>query len=138
LLTFLIIVYLIGPRPATAVYLTQLPPAAPLAEMEPSLNHQESLLPVKPGNAAQIVWAGKPATETRYVLLYLHGFGACQERGNPVHRDFVRKFGCNLLLSRLYDHGLNEKHPLDRLTPDRLWQSALQYYAFSRTSSSHL
>ncbi len=129
---FLILIYLTGPKPETPVYSTQLPPVAPLTEIESSLNHQESLCPVKPGNAAQIVWAGKPATETRYVLLYLHGFGASQEEGNPVHRDFARKFGCNLLLSRLYDHGLNETHPLSRLTPDRLWQSALQYYAMSR------
>ncbi len=132
LLPFLIVVYLMGPKPEAPVYRTQLPSVAPLSEMAPSLDREESRLPVKPGNAAQIVWAGAPATQTRYVLLYLHGFGACQEEGNPVHRDFARKFGCNLLLSRLYDHGLNEPHPLNRLTPERLWESALQYFAMSR------
>jgi esterase/lipase len=127
-----VIIYMLGPKPVNPVYTKELPTVASLDKIEQSLNYQEKRLPIKPGNAAQIVWANKPATETEYVVLYLHGFSACQEEGNPVHRDFAAKYGCNLLLSRLYDHGLNSKQPLGNLTPERLWQSALQYYAMAR------
>jgi esterase/lipase len=132
ILLLIAIGYLLGPKPAEPVYRTDLPTVTTLEKIEQTLNYHEKRLPLKPGNAAQIIWAGKPATQTEYVVLYLHGFGACQEEGNPVHRDFANTFGCNLLLSRLYDHGLNNKKPLENFTPERLWQSTLEYYAMAK------
>ena len=34
-------------------------------------------------------------------VVYLHGFSASQEEGDPVHYDFAQKFGCNLFLAAL-------------------------------------
>ena len=36
--------------------------------------------------------------KTEYAVVYLHGFSASQEEGDPVHYDFAKKFGCNLFL----------------------------------------
>jgi hypothetical protein len=62
-------------------------------------------------------------------VVYLHGFSASQEEGDPVHYEFAQKFGCNLYLSRLEDHGVDTTQPLANVTADRLWNSAKEAYA---------
>ncbi len=54
--------------------------------------------------------------KTEYALVYLHGFTASQGEGNPVHRDLAKKFGCNLYLSRLAEHGIDTTEPMVNLT----------------------
>ena len=79
---------------------------------------------LKPDNEARIVWADSTHTKTKFVLLYLHGFSASQEEGDPIHIDFAKKYGMNLYLPRLEDHGRYDENTFKNLTPDNYFESA--------------
>ncbi len=63
---------------------------------------------IRPDCQARIVWADSAKKEkTKIAFLYMHGFSATQEEGNPVHRNIAKKYGANLYLARLAGHGIN-------------------------------
>lgn len=128
------IIYTLGPNPSTPKYKTELPTVpSNLIELENFVNQQEKSLPVKPNNEARIVWADDSIkTKTDYCLLYLHGFSASQEEGNPTHRETAKKLKANLYLARLSKHGLSEKEELANLTAENYWESALQALAIAK------
>lgn len=100
-----------------------------IAELEAYLSQRESAFDLKPGTEAQIVWnCGSSLQKTEYALVYLHGFRASHPEGNPVHKAIAEHFGCNLYLSRHYEHGIDTKYPLLHLTEEKLRQSA--HFAF--------
>lgn len=78
----------------------------------------------RPETEARIVWADSAKSKTKYALVYLHGFSASHVEGAPTHERLAKKFGMNLYLSRLYDHGLNDNKPLSRLVADKYVESA--------------
>lgn len=129
----LIIVYLLGPHPATPVYDTSLPtvPATPAA-LEAYVSAHEAVHHLKPDNQARIVWADSTHRKTHYVLLYLHGFSASQGEGSPVHTDFAKKYACNLYLSRLAEHGIDTVDAMVNFTADRYWNSVKEAYAIAK------
>jgi esterase/lipase len=123
---FLILLYLLGPSPQTPKFSKDFPhvPAAPqtLTDFVESNEKQHKL---KPNNQARIVWFNESIkTPTEYAIVYLHGFSASQEEGNPVHQEIAKKFGCNLYLSRLAEHGIDTTEQLLNLTADKLWESS--------------
>ncbi len=127
------IIYVAGPRPRGQVYTTRLPGVPRLRHLEQYIAAREAGLPVKPGNKAEIIWADPSAKAmTEYAVVYLHGFGASHEEGNPVHKRFAAKYHCNLYLPRLAEHGLEEKEPMQNLTAQKLWESAIEAYAIGR------
>jgi esterase/lipase len=133
-LVLLFVVYLFGPSPSTPAYDKAWPaiPAAP-ASLETYIRDQEASHKLKPDNEARIVWAHDSLKDrTPYVLLYLHGFSASEEEGNPVHRDIARTYGCNLYLARLAEHGIDTAEQLVNLTADKYWESAKQALAIAR------
>lgn len=123
-----IVVYYAGPRPAKPSYLPyQGQNATSLPQLEADLKASEAAEPgIKPGCEAQIVWADSTKKEkTTYAMLYLHGYGASQEEGAPVHRHLAEKFGCNLFLARMDQHGVNEgEGNMAELTADSYTASA--------------
>src|SRR5258705_2169244 len=130
----LIIVYFLGPQPASPKFTKDLPtvPAEPAA-LEKYISDHESTHKLKPDNEARILWWNDSLKEkTEYAVVYLHGFSASQEEGDPVHYEFAQKFGCNLYLSRLEDHGVDTTEPLANVTADRLWNSAKEAYAIGK------
>ena len=134
LLLLLIIVYFLGPRPAKPTYNLDLPavPAEPMA-LENFIRSNEALHRIKPDNEARIVWLNDSSKQkTEWAVVYLHGFTASQEEGDPLHYEFAQKFGCNLFLSRLADHGIDTTEPLASITAERLWNSAKQAYAIGK------
>ncbi|GAC1439546.1 MAG: lipase [Sediminibacterium sp.] len=134
LLAILVFIYLLGPHPARPVYNSQLPPvpAAP-AMLEQYVAQQEASHKIKPDNEARIVWANDSLKQkTAYAIVYLHGFSASQEEGDPVHRDIAKMFGCNLYLSRLSQHGIDTADALLNMTAGNLWETAKQAYAIGR------
>lgn len=134
LLLILIVVYFLGPRPTRPVYNTTLPqvPLKP-AELETYIHNKESAHKLKPDNEARIIWANDSLKEqTEYAIIYLHGFSASQEEGDPVHYEFAQKFGCNLFLSRLDAHGIDTTDPLANFTAEGLWNSAKEAYAIGK------
>jgi esterase/lipase len=127
-LLILWIAYLMGPHPAMPVYSKDMPlvPSVP-AELDSFINNSESMHKLRPDNQARIIWANDSLKEkTEYSIVYLHGFSASQAEGDPVHRNIARKFGCNLYLSRLAEHGIDTTEQLVSLTTDELWESAKQ------------
>jgi esterase/lipase len=130
----LIIIYFLGPKPSFPGYTKDLPSVPPGASLlEEYIHNHEALHKLKPDNEARIIWLNDSSKEkTEYAVVYIHGFSASQEEGDPVHYHFAKKFGCNLFLSRLEDHGIDTTEPLLTVTADRLWNSAKEAYAIGR------
>ncbi|MCO4292141.1 alpha/beta hydrolase [Solitalea sp. MAHUQ-68] len=133
LLFISIIAYLLGPTPERPVYNTQLPevPSSPTA-LENYVKGIDSHHKIKPGNGSEIVWNDSTKTKTPYAVLYLHGFSASHEEGNPVHRNFAKRYGCNLYLARLAEHGIDTTDAMANLTAENYWRSAVQAYAIAK------
>ncbi len=130
----LCIVYLLGPRPHTPVYITAMPFVPTEATLlETYIKDNEAQHKLKPNNEARIVWANDSLKQkTEYAIVYLHGFSASQEEGNPIHTNIAKEFGCNFYLSRLAEHGIDTTEPLANLTPEKYWESAKQALAIGK------
>lgn len=134
ILVLLAAVYLSGPNPTTPVYNTALPelPSNDSA-LENYILLQESRHKIKPDNEARIVWANDSLKQpTEYAIVYMHGFSASQEEGNPVHRKIAQQFGCNLYLARLAEHGIDTTDALVNMTAEKLWETAKEAYAIGQ------
>lgn len=81
---------------------------------------------LKAGNAARILWANGNLEKTPYALVYLHGFSASHHEGYPVHIDVAERYGMNVYLSRLYDHGRRDTNSFKNLTPQEYYKSAIE------------
>lgn len=130
----LVVIYFMGPNPKTPTYNKTLPELpSNLTQLEDYIKNNESTFKIKPNNEARIVWANDSIKQkTPYVVLYLHGFSASQEEGNPVHTNFAKSFGSNLYLARLSEHGLVSAEPMKEMTADKLWNSAVEAYAIAK------
>jgi esterase/lipase len=134
IILMLIVLYFLGPKPALPKFTKDIPalPSEPGA-LEKYISDHEALHKLKPDNQARIIWVNDSTKEkTEYAVVYLHGFSASQEEGDPVHIDFAKKFGCNLFLSRLADHGVDTTEPLLTFTADRYWNSAKEAYSVAK------
>ena len=134
LFALLAIVYYLGPKPAAPIYnnnLIQVP--SDQAALEAFISSKEAAHKVKPDNEARIVWANDSTkAKTPYVIVYLHGFSASQEEGNPVHKNIAKQYGCNMYLARLSEHGIDTIDPLVNMTATSLWESAKEAYAIGK------
>lgn len=128
------VLYFSGPRPAAPHY-TNVLPAVPtdVAGLNSYIAQTERMHRLKPENEARIVWANDSTPgPTEYAIVYLHGFSASQEEGAPVHLNIAKKFGCNLYLARLAEHGIDTTEQLLNLTAERYWESVKQAYAIGK------
>lgn len=131
IILLLIVVYFLGPHPSSPKYTQELPaiPSQP-AMLEKYVHDQEALHKLKPDNEARIVWMNDSLKgKTDHAVVYLHGFSASQEEGDPSHYTFAKKFGCNLYMARLAEHGIDTADAMANLTADKLWNSAKEAYA---------
>lgn len=119
------IIYFIGPKPATPHLNGSLPELPNSADsIEQFVSQHEAAYKIKQDNEARIVWQDSTHQKTPYSIVYLHGFSASQKEGDPVHRYLAQKYGCNLYLSRLNEHGLQGEESLLNMTADGLWEDA--------------
>jgi pimeloyl-ACP methyl ester carboxylesterase len=132
ILVLLALGYLVGPKPKTPIYRQDLPKVPSIDSLTTFIDQQEAKHRIKPGNNAQIVWADSSHQQTDYAVVYLHGFSASKEEGDPVHKTFARSIRANLYLARLTDHGIDTIAPMQYFTADRLWESAQQAYAIGK------
>ena len=133
-LVILIIVYFLGPQPPLPKYNIDLP-AVPseAAQLEKYISDNEAKHKLKPDNDARIIWFNDSTKEkTEYAVVYIHGFSASQEEGDPVHREFAKKFGCNLYLARLAEHGIDTTDALANYTAEKSWRSAVEAYVIGK------
>jgi pimeloyl-ACP methyl ester carboxylesterase len=126
--------YLLGPRPNTPVFSKTMPEiTAEGSSLESWLAKREAAFKLKPDNEARIIWANDSLKQpTEYAIVYLHGFTASQEEGDPVHTTIARRFGANLYLSRLSMHGIDTSEGLLGLTADSYWESAKEALAIGK------
>jgi len=124
--------YFIGPKPKKPVYNTELTQVPDLKDLESYVNHIESTHQLKPGNAAEIIWADPNHQQTEYAVVYLHGFSASKMEGNPTCLNLAKALHANLYLARLADHGIDTIAPMQYFTADRLWESCKQAYAIGK------
>jgi len=126
-------IYFLGPVPQKPKFDPGIPVVPTDANgLETYINSQEAMHNVKPDNEARIVWLDSSRQKTEYSVVYLHGFSASQEEGAPVHTDFARRFGCNLYLPRLADHGIDTTEQLLYFTAGRLWESSKEALAIGK------
>lgn len=134
LIVLLTALYFVGPNPSTPTYTTTLPvvPAA-AAALENYIAQNEAQRKVKPENEARIIWQNDSLKQkTEYAIVYLHGFSASQEEGDPVHTAIAKKFGCNLYLARLAEHGIDTSDAMQHLTAEKYWETVKQAYAIGK------
>jgi esterase/lipase len=106
---------------------------AEASALEQYIAANEAQHKIKPQNEARIVWANDSAKQkTAYAIVYLHGFSASQEEGAPVHKAIAKKFGCNLYLARLAEHGIDTTEAMQNLTAEKYWETVKQAYAIGK------
>ncbi len=128
-------VFLLGPQvsydplPSPEIELSEVR----IEQLDDYVALKESEYPnIRQGNEAIIYWADSAKTRTRYAMVYLHGFSASREEGNPVHLNVARKFGFNLYLPRLANHGLEGEESMTDLSPNGLIESAKEAIAIGQ------
>ncbi len=133
IILILIIIYFLGPRPSAPALTKELPPVPGITMLDQYIQQKEALHKLKPDNQARIIWAADSLRQkTAFALVYLHGFSASQEEGDPVHTQLAKTFGCNLYLSRLAEHGVDTVDAMVNLTADKLWNSAKEALAIGK------
>lgn len=123
--------YFLGPSPEEPSYPDELPIVAfEGAEVEAFIARKEKQHNLKPGTNAKIIWAHDSAkSKTAFSLVYLHGFSASHHEGYPLHVNLAEKYGCNLYLARLYQHGIDTTDALFDFTAEGFYKSALEALA---------
>jgi esterase/lipase len=129
----LVLIYFLGPAPEKQKWDLTMPsvPQDPSA-LEKYVADNEAKHKIKPDNEAQLLWFDSLKRKTEYSVVYLHGFSASQEEGDPIHTEFAKKFGCNLYLARLADHGIDTVDQLLYFTGDRFWESSKEALAIGK------
>lgn len=129
----IIAIYALGPEPDEPVFdpAKVTVPATP-DELEQYVASNEAQHKLKPDNEARIIWADSTRQKTPFSVVYIHGFSASQEEGDPVHEQFAKTFGCNLYLTRMADHGIDTTDQLLYFTPDRWWKSSKEALAIGQ------
>jgi pimeloyl-ACP methyl ester carboxylesterase len=132
LLLVLGVVYAIGPRPKFEKTQPSIATfAVPLGQLDSYVAAKEQLAKLKPDNQARIVWADS-VRQTEYALVYLHGFSATQEEGNPLHRDMAKRYGANLYLARMPMHGEVNPDAFEHMSPKALIEGAQEAIAIGK------
>ena len=105
-----------------------------ISNVEAYVNDKESkVVGLKPDNEARIIWADSTHTKTEYVVLYLHGYSASPMEGDGIHTYFAERYGSNMYLARLAEHGIKEEDAMLKLTPKGLMDSAKEAIAIAQT-----
>lgn len=133
LIVILILIYIFGPTPASPKYEVKLPEVPEIPALSNYISQQEQKHKVKPDNEAEIVWADSARQEqTEYAIVYLHGFSASKEEGNPAYHHLAKSLKANMYLARLADHGLDTIAPMQYFTTEKLWESGKEAYAIGK------
>lgn len=133
-LTILVLGILLGPRVEGLQEKKVLPEVSTdLEQLEKEIQEYEAGFTLKADNEARIIWAHDSLKQkTEYALVYLHGFSASQEEGDPLHEHFARRYGMNAFLARIAGHGLETAEPFMDLTSTDMLESALHALAIGK------
>ncbi|MEX0315512.1 MAG: alpha/beta hydrolase [Allomuricauda sp.] len=134
IIALLVVVYFLGPKvdkPSMDKTLPEVP--SNLVQLEKWIDQKEDgITNIKPENEARIIWFDSIPSKTDYSIVYIHGWSASSKEGDPIHLETAKRYGCNLFLSRLAGHGLNEKEAMLELTADDVVDSAKEAIAIAK------
>ncbi len=130
----LVVTYFLGPKVEAPELDKTLPEVtADIHALENQIKTREKQLKnIRPDNEARIIWFDSIPKKTAYSIVYLHGWSASQEEGDPIHLETAKRYGCNLYLPRLAGHGLSEEEPMLDLTADAVIDSAKEAIAVAK------
>jgi esterase/lipase len=99
-----------------------------IADVEKWIDEEPLRYPkLKSSAQSEIVWADTSnRVKTPYSIVYIHGFSASKDEGNPVHRNIAKELGMNLYLCRLPQHGLNDTNAFLKLEANDMIATAAQ------------
>lgn len=132
---FIVILYMVGPKENIQDLSGTYPEVpAELEELEAYIQlGEDTVQGLKLNNEARIIWADPSKKEkTPYSILYVHGFGASQMEGDPVHWKLAQHFGTNLYLARLPEHGIERPNSFEHLDAKSLVDGAREAYMISK------
>jgi esterase/lipase len=132
----LAVVYMLGPK-AKIQSLEGEYPTVPtrILDLEDLVKEkQDSTQGLKPRNEAKIIWADSlNKRKTPYSIVYIHGFGASEMEGYPVHRKIAKHFQANLYLVRLPEHGINREDAMKYLSAQKLVDEVREAYMIGKS-----
>lgn len=125
--------FLLGPKPSYPKIESKIPKLEmPLEKLDAYIAQKEATIAkLKPDNESRIVWADS-IRKTPFSVVYLHGFSASPKEGDPIHREFAKRYGCNLYIPRLAGHGIDDIESFKELTPKALMDSAREAIAIGQ------
>jgi esterase/lipase len=137
----IIIIYILGPKveyDPVVFFETSLSKTG--TELENHILEIEKKVPnLKENNGSRIYWHNDSLKQkTKFVVLYLHGFSASPEEGKDFVLEFGKKYGCNIYIPRLEDHGRNDSMSFVNLSPDNYLQSAEDAIDVSQNLGEHI
>lgn len=94
---------------------------------------EDTVTGLKPGTTARIVWADSSKSKTPYSIVYIHGFGASEKEGSPVHEQVAHHFNANLYLARLPEHGISRPDAMKHLSANLLLEAAREAYMIGKS-----
>ena len=132
-----LITYLLGPKPTPPhLEVPMFKLTGDLLNLDKQIQADEATEQgIRPDCQARIVWADSTKKQkTKIAFVYIHGFSATQEEGNPIHRNIAKKYGANLYLARLAGHGVNlGDSTMAKVTADDFIHSAEYALAIGKT-----
>lgn len=133
LLLSLVFLYLLGPRPTFgALDNTPTTTSLTLTDIPSFIEEREHQTPnIKPQNETQLIWADS-VRKTDYAIVYLHGFSASGMEGDPLHRRIAQRYGCNLYIPRLPEHGVSGDSIFKYIQPQEWVDAALEAVAIGK------
>src|SRR5690554_457664 len=132
----LALVYISGPKESLQDLAGSYPEVPTLsADLEAYIHSKEDTVKgLKTNNEARIIWADSLLkNKTPYSIIYIHGFGASQMEGDPVHRKLAEHFKANLYLARLSEHGIKRDNGLEYLTAEKLVADVREAYMIGKS-----
>ena len=105
-----------------------------LKEVEDNIQiNEKNVVGIKPDNEARIIWAEDyKYKKSPIAFVYLHGFGASQQEGEPVMSQLSANFNANTYMARLEEHGIYRDNTFEDLTPENYIASARQAIAYGK------
>lgn len=132
----LAVVYMLGPKSKVERLVGEYPEVPTrLNELTTFINAKsDTVNGLKPDNEAKIIWADSlNKSKTPYSIVYVHGFGASEKEGHPVHREVASHFGANLYLIRLPEHGISRPDAFKHLTAQKLVDEVREAYMIGKS-----
>ena len=119
-ITLVVVGYFVGPKPEFDELVTAEITITPftLAEIDSIIKNEPKPLNLKPDNGSRLYWADSIPRKTKYAVVYLHGFSASPEEGNPLHINFAKRYGYNLYVPLLAGHGIESKESFAIIQPN--------------------